>query len=326
MHVIITGGAGFLGGKLAQALLARPTLVDAQGRARAIERITLVDVAKSPLADPRITAVDGDLADPALVARLFARGADSVFHLAAVPSGGAEADFELGLRVNLDATRLLLEACRALPAPARFVYASTCAVFGGPLPDPVPDSQALWPQSSYGNQKSIGEFLVNDYTRKGFVDGRSLRLPTISVRPGKPNKAASSFASGILREPLNGVDAVCPVPASTRMWLSSPRGAIDNFIVAHDAAASAFAHTRSINVPGISTSVDAMLAALRRVAGDAVADRVTFREDPAVDRIVRTWPVDFDTVFARALGMRADADFESIVRQYIDDELGGRIP
>jgi nucleoside-diphosphate-sugar epimerase len=325
MHVIITGGAGFLGDKLARALLARQGIVDAQGRTRAIERITLVDVAKARLADPRVMALDGDLADPALVARALEGGVDSVFHLAAVPSGGAEADFELGLRVNVDATRTLLEACRGLRTPVRFVYASTCAVFGGPLPDPVPDSQALWPQSSYGNQKSIGEFLVNDYTRKGFIDGRSLRLPTVSVRPGKPNKAASSFASGILREPLNGIEAVCPVPGTTRMWLSSPRRAIDNFIVAHDAPAAAFAHTRSINVPGISTSVDAMVAALRRVAGDAVAARVTFRTDPAIDRIVRTWPVDFDTVFANGLGMRADADFESIVRQYVDDELCGRI-
>jgi nucleoside-diphosphate-sugar epimerase len=325
MHVIITGGAGFLGGKLAQALLARPTLVDAQGRARAIERITLVDVVKARLADPRVAALDGDLADPALVAHALAGGADSVFHLAAVVSGEAEANFDLGWRVNVDATRTLLEACRAQPSPPKFVFASSCAAFGGPLPDPVPDSQALWPQSSYGNQKAVGEFLVNDYTRKGFVDGRSLRLPTISVRPGKPNKAASSFASGILREPLNGTDAVCPVPGSTRMWLSSPRCAIDNFIVAHEAPASAFVHTRSINVPGISTSVDAMLAALRSVAGDAVASRVTFRDDPAIGRIVRTWPVDFDCVFARGLGMRADTDFASIVRQYVDDELGGSI-
>jgi len=157
MHVIITGGAGFLGGKLAQALLARPTLMDGNGRPRTIERITLVDVVTSPLSDPRVTSIAGDLADPALVARVLAQGADSVFHLAAVPSGGAEADFDLGLRVNLDATRALLEACRAQREPAKFVYASTCAVFGGPLPDPVPDSQALWPQSSYGNQKSIGD-------------------------------------------------------------------------------------------------------------------------------------------------------------------------
>lgn len=321
MHVVITGGAGFLGSKLAAALLARGTLTDPKGHARAVERVTLVDVGPARLTDPRIRSMTGDIADPALIERALADGADSIFHLAAVVSGEAESNFDLGWGVNVDAMRALLERCRTLATPPRFVYTSSCAVFGGPLPDPVLDTQALWPQSSYGNQKAVGEFLVNDWTRKGYIDGRSLRLPTISVRPGKPNKAASSFASGILREPLNSVDAVCPVARETRMWLSSPRRAVDNLIVAHEAPASAFAHTRSINVPGISTSVDAMLASLRRVAGDAVADRVSFREDAAIDRIVRTWPVNFDTAFARSLGMGADADFDAIIRQYIDDEL-----
>ncbi|HEY7904977.1 MAG TPA: D-erythronate dehydrogenase [Casimicrobiaceae bacterium] len=321
MHVVITGGAGFLGTKLAAALLARGALTDVRGTARPIARITLVDVTPTRIDDPRVTSIVGDLADPALVARALDASADSVFHLAAVVSGEAEADFDLGWHVNFDATRALLEGCRALAAPARVVYASSCAVFGGPLPDPVPDTQALWPQSSYGNAKAVGEFLVNDYSRKGYIDGRSLRLPTISVRPGKANKAASSFASGILREPLNGVEAVCPVARETRMWLLSPRRAIDSIIVAHETPTSAFSHTRSINLPGISTSVDAMLAALRQVAGDEVASRVTFRPDPVIERIVRTWPVNFDTAFGRALGMQADADFESIVRQYIDDEL-----
>ncbi len=320
MQIVITGGAGFLGSKLAAALLARGKLTDAQGRLRAIERITLVDTSAARCADARIVSVAGDIADTALIERAVLRGADSVFHLAAVVSGEAEANFDLGWRVNVDGTRALLHRCRKLPMPAKFVYTSSCAVFGGPLPDPVHDSQAPWPQSSYGNQKAIGEFLVNDYTRKGFIDGRSLRLPTISIRPGKPNKAASSFASGILREPLNGVDAVCPVARATRMWLLSPQRAIDNLIVAHEAPAGAFAHTRSINVPGISTSVDAMVAALRRVAGDKVADRVSFRVDPAIDRIVQTWPVNFDTALGNALGMCADADFDAIIRQYIDHD------
>src|SRR5665213_3005012 len=321
MHVMITGGGGFLGSRLAAALLARGALTDVHGVRRDIARITLVDVVASPAADPRLRSIAGDIADAAFIDEAFGDGVDSVFHLAAVVSAEAEADFDLGWRVNVDGTRALLERCRRLASSPKFVYASSCAVFGGPLPDPVADTQALWPQSSYGNQKAIGEFLINDFARKGFVDGRSLRLPTISVRPGKANKAASSFASGILREPLNGVDAVCPVARQTRMWLLSPRCAIDNLVIAHEAPASAFAHTRSINVPGISTSVDAMLAALRRVAGDAVADRVSFRADPAVERIVQTWPVDFDTVFGRALGMRSDVDFDAIVHQYIDDEL-----
>ncbi len=325
MRIVITGGAGFLGRKLAAALLARGTLTDALGAKRSIERITLVDVVAAPVdADARVQVLAGDLADPALVDVAIKGGADTVFHLAAVVSGEAETNFDLGWRVNVDATRLLLERCRSLPTPPKFVFTSSCAVFGGPLPDPIPDSQALWPQSSYGNQKAVGEFLVYDFTRKGFIDGRSLRLPTISVRPGKANKAASSFASGILREPLNGVEAICPVSRETRMWLLSPRAVIANMIVAHEAPAAAFAHTRSINVPGISIPVTGMIDALRRVAGDAVADRVVWRHDPAIDRIVQTWPVNFDTVFGRSLGMTGDADFDGIVRQYVADELPAR--
>jgi nucleoside-diphosphate-sugar epimerase len=189
MRIVITGGAGFLGRKLAAALLARGTLTDADGKQRSVERITLVDVAAAPAdADSRVRTIAGDLGDPALVDAALAGGADSVFHLAAVVSGEAETNFDLGWRVNVDATRLLLERCRALAAPPKFVFTSSCAVFGGPLPDPVRDDQALWPQSSYGNQKAVGEFLVYDFTRKGFVDGRSLRLPTISVRPGSPTR------------------------------------------------------------------------------------------------------------------------------------------
>jgi len=326
MRVVITGGAGFLGSRLAHEILRRGSLTDARGNAREVRELVLVDVvAAAAPGDRRVRGVTGSLDDRAVVEAVITPDTDSVFHLAAVVSGQAEADFDVGMRVNVDATRNLLERCRTCASPPKLVFASSLAVFGGALPDPVPDDAPLMPQSSYGTQKAIGELLVSDMSRKGFIDGRSLRLPTIVVRPGKPNKAASSFASGILREPLAGADALCPVPGATRMWLSSPRAAIDNFIVAHDAPASAFAHTRSINVPGISTSVDAMLAALRRVAGDAVAARVTFREDEAIGRIVKSWPVDFDTVFARKLGMRADADFESIVRQYVDDELGGRI-
>jgi nucleoside-diphosphate-sugar epimerase len=225
------------------------------------------------------------------------------------------------MRVNLDATRLLLERCRRLDAPPKFVFTSSLAVFGGPLPDPVPDDAPITPQASYGVQKAIGEQLVYDMTRKGFIDGRSLRLPTITVRPGKPNRAASSFASGVIREPLSGVDAPCPVAPTTRMWVQSPRAVIGNLVVGHEAPAAAFAHTRSINVPGISVSVADMVAALRRVAGDAVADRVKWQFDPVVDRIVSTWPANFAPRLGPALGMRADADFESIVRAYVADDL-----
>lgn len=321
MRIVITGGAGFLGSRLARKLLERGSLTDSRGRTRAIESIVLLDVAPASATDDRrVTALAGDLADPATIARAVTSDTDSIFHLAAVVSGQAEADFDVGMRVNLDATRALLERCRTLAAPPRFVFTSSLAVFGGPLPDPVPDGAPVTPQASYGAQKAIGELLVYDMTRKGFIDGRSLRLPTVTVRPGKPNRAASSFASGIVREPLAGVDAPCPVAPTTRMWVTSPRTVIDNLIVGHEAPASAFMYTRSINVPGISVAVGDMVAALRRVAGDAVADRVQWTYDPAIDRIVSTWPANFAPQLGLSLGMRADADFEDIIRAYIADD------
>ncbi len=325
MRIVITGGAGFLGSRLARKLLDRGRLTDARGEERAIRSLVLLDVVSPAVSidDPRVTSVTGDLADAATIERAVIPDTDTVFHLAAVVSGQAEADFDIGMRVNLDATRALLERCRTLTAPPKFVFTSSLAVFGGPLPDPVPDNAALTPQASYGMQKAIGELLVYDMTRKGFIDGRSLRLPTITVRPGKPNKAASSFASGIIREPLSGVDAQCPVAPTTRMWVQSPRTVIDNLIIGHEAPASAFAHTRSINVPGICVGVRDMVNALRSVAGDDVADRVKWNYDPAIDRIVATWAPNFAPTLGPALGMKADADFESIIRAYMADELHG---
>jgi nucleoside-diphosphate-sugar epimerase len=322
MRIVITGGAGFLGSRLAAKLLERGSLNDARGNAREIASIVLLDVVPAATTgDRRVTAIVGDLADPATIERAVTPDTDSIFHLAAVVSGQAEADFDIGMRVNLDATRALLERCRALAAPPKFVFTSSLAVFGGPLPDPVPDNAPVTPQASYGAQKAIGEFLVYDMTRKGFLDGRSLRLPTVTVRPGKPNRAASSFASGIVREPLGGVDAICPVAPSTKMWVQSPRAVIDNLVIGHEAPASAFTYTRSVNVPGISVAVGDMVAALRRVAGDAVADRVRWSMDPAVDRIVATWPSNFAPKLGPSLGMHADADFEAIVRAYIADDM-----
>ena len=322
MRIVITGGAGFLGRRLALRLLERGTLADANGRPREIAQIVLLDVVPATLpADPRLTTIAGDLADAAVVERAVTRDTDSVFHMAAVVSGQAEADFDIGMRVNLDATRLLLERCRALAAPPKFVFTSSLAVIGGPVPYPVTDDAPVTPQASYGAQKLIGEYLVYDMTRKGFVDGRSLRLPTVTVRPGKPNKAASSFASGIIREPLAGVDAICPVAPATRMWVQSPRAVIENLIIGHEVPATSFAHTRSVNVPGICVPVADMVAALRKVAGDAVADRVKWIHDPVIDRIVATWPANFAPKLGPALGMKADTDFESIVRAYIADDM-----
>jgi D-erythronate 2-dehydrogenase len=321
MRIVITGGAGFLGRKLARAIVERGHLTDTTGASRDVSEVVLFDVVSAQaFDDPRVRAIAGDLGDEALVSRVFAANVDTVFHLAAVVSGEAEQDFDLGWRVNVDATRFWLEACRRQSSPPKFVFTSSVAVFGGQLPDVVPDDQRLTPQSSYGAQKAVGEMLVHDYTRKRFLDGRSLRLPTVTVRPGKPNKAASSFASGIVREPLNGIASSCPVPPETRMWLTSPRSVIANLIVGHEAPASAFPHGRAVNVPGISVAVGDMVAALRRVAGDEVAARVSWHVDPAIDRIVRTWPRDFDARLGRSLHMQADPDFDSIIRQYMADE------
>ena len=322
MRIVITGGAGFLGTRLARKLLERGSLVDAAGTSRPLRELVLLDMTAAAVDDRRVTAVAGDLADPAVIERVVTADTDSIFHLAAVVSGQAEAEFDTGMRVNLDATRALLERCRKLNKPPKFVFTSSLAVFGGKLPDPVPDDAPLTPQTSYGTQKAIGELLVYDMTRKGFIDGRSLRLPTVTVRPGKPNKAASSFASGIIREPLSGIDAVCPVPPQTEIWITSPRQVIDNLIVGHDVAAAKFpGDTRSVNVPGLRISVAAMVDALRRVAGDPVAARVKWRVDPAIDRIVRTWPPNFAPRLGPALGMAADTNFEDIVRAYMADDM-----
>lgn len=322
MHVVITGGAGFLGQRLARKLLERGTLADAGGTQRRIETIVLLDVvAANGFDDPRIEPIAADIADPQTLARVIDRRTASVFHLAAVVSGQAERDFDLGMRVNLDASRLLLDACRAAGSKPRLLFTSSVAVYGGDLPDVVTDATALSPRSSYGAQKAIGELLLADYTRKGFVDGRVARLPTISVRPGRPNQAASSFASGIIREPLHGEAAICPVGEHLRIWLSSPRRAIESLIALHDIAGDALGGSRIVNLPGLSVSVAQMIAALRAVAGDDVAARIRFERDEAVERIVGSWPAAWDTSRARALGLAADESFEAIVRAYIEDDM-----
>ena len=325
MKVLVTGGAGFLGGRLARALLARGRLAGPDGREEAIERLVLLDVAPAGgLEDPRVDVVAGDIADEALLGRLVDDATTSVFHLAAVVSAQAEADFDLGMRVNLDATRRLLDACRGLRRPPRLVATSSVAVYGGELPETVGDGTALRPQSSYGTEKAIGELLVADYTRRGWVDGRVLRLPTVSVRPGKPNKAASSFASGIIREPLSGEEAICPVPPETRLWLLSPRKAVESLILGHELPSAALGPVRSVNLPGLSVTVAGMVAALERVAGREAAQRIRWERDPLVERIVSSWPGAWDTSRARRLGFSGDADFESVVRAHVEDDLAVR--
>jgi nucleoside-diphosphate-sugar epimerase len=310
VKALITGGGGFLGLRLARALKARDPKAS----------ITLLDLAFPSDVEGEFTCLKGDLSEPAILAAALSRDTTSVFHLAAVVSGGAEADFDLGYRVNLDGTRALLEACRALAAPPKIVYTSSVAAFGGVLPDVLDDSTTPTPQTSYGTQKVIGEYLIADWTRKGKADGRSLRLPTIVVRPGKPNLAASSFASGIIREPLNGVVAECPVPDTTGVWILSPKRVIEAFLHAHDSSASAWPSSRVVNLPGITLTVREMIDAMGRVAGKDAAARVKFVPDARIQAIVKTWPVRFRTDRALAMGFKADDDFESVVRDYMATE------
>ncbi len=322
MKVVITGAAGFLGQRLAKRLLERGRLIGSHGREEPIDTLVLADVVAAPaIDDPRVLTVEGDIADPLFFDRVIDDETTSVFHLAAVVSGQAEADFDLGMRVNFDATRALFETCRARGRRPRVIFASSCAVYGGELPEAVPELHALMPQSSYGTQKAMGELLLNDYSRRGFIDGRALRLPTISVRPGKPNAALSSFASGIIREPLNGEIAVCPVPASTRVWLLSPATVTECFLAAHDVDGGALGSNRSLILPGLTISVGEMIAALERVAGRAVAGRIRMEPDPRVERIVSTWPVALDASRALRLGFPTDRVFDDIVRRYVAEDM-----
>ena len=318
-RILITGGAGFLGGRLGRALLARGG-PDAAGGRLPFDRLTLLDTIAPPADDPRVTAVAGDIGDGRLLEDVIDAETGVIFHLAAVVSGMAESDFDLGMRVNLDATRTLLDVCRAKGHRPRLVFSSSVAVYGGPLPDPVPESAALAPQTSYGTQKAIAELLINDYTRRGFVDGRSLRLPTISVRPGKPNAAASSFASGIIREPLNGQEAICPVDPGARLWLLSPRTVIECLLHAADLPGNALGPDRALNLPGLSVTVGEMVASLERVAGPEVAARIRWQPDARIAGMVRGWPGALDAHRARTLGFPGDDTFDTLVRQYIDEQ------
>jgi len=319
MKVVVTGGAGFLGQRLIGELLQGGTLTDAAGKRRAIAEIVAVDQVAAP-ARERVRSDVGDVGDAAFIARAAA-GADSVFHLAAVVSGAAESDFDLGMHVNLDGTRALLDTLRADGHRPKFVFASSVAVFGGTLPEVVTDETMPSPQSSYGVQKLIGELLVGDCTRKGFIDGRAVRLPTIVVRPGKPNAAASSFASGIIREPLAGADAVCPVDPRASMWLMSPRAAIANLVHAHELPAGRWIGPRSLSLPGITVSIASMLDALGKVGGEAARGRVKMQPDPRIQAIVEGWPARVDTTRADTMGFVRDGDFESIVRDYAKEHV-----
>jgi len=333
VNVVITGGAGFLGSRLARELLAAGSLEVAGGEARPLSRVTLVDQAPVPpdlAADERVTAVRGDLVellDPAAGGPDTLTGAEVIFHLAAAVSGECEADFDLGIRANLRATEALLASCRALATSPLVVFSSSLAVFGGsadhPLPEVVDDQTMPNPQTSYGAQKVVGEQLLADYTRKGFLRGRALRLVSISVRPGRPNGAASGFMSGVIREPLAGQRAICPVAPDTEVALASPAKAIAGLRCAATASDQAWGGRSAVNLPALTVSLADMASALARIAGPQVSALIDWVPDPEVARMVASWPARVRADRAARLGLTPDPDFDSIVRMHLAESRSG---
>jgi nucleoside-diphosphate-sugar epimerase len=326
MRIVITGGAGFLGQRLAEQILETGHIVLPHGGRVAEPDIVLADMPGTSVGEALAGGVRFeplDIRDADAVRRVIGDDTGAVFHLAAVVSAAAEADFDLGMSVNLDGTRNVLEAARALKEPIPLISTSSLAVFGGVLPPRLSDAQAVQPENSYGAQKAIGELLCGDYRRKGFCDARTLRLPTIVIRPGKPNAAASSFASSILREPLGGQEAVCPVARDLKLWIGSPEAAIGGMLHALSVAPEAWPKFGTINLPGLASSVDEMLAALEREAGRDAARLVRFEPDERIERIVGSWPSDFDTDTAEALGFAADRTVEGLIESYAARYLPG---
>ncbi len=327
MKVVITGGCGFIGLRLAQKLLERGELTTPSGRSAAIDSLLLFDM-QAPealpagLDDSRVAVALGEISNRDEVKALVDRDEVSVFHLASVVSGGGEKDFDLALRVNLDGGLNVMEACRARAGLPRLVFASSIAVFGGSaISKAVGDTVKQTPQTTYGATKAICELLVNDYTRKGFLDGRSARLPTVIVRPGKPNAAASSFVSGLFREPLNGVDCALPVKPETVMPVLGYRSIVEGLIALHEADGAALGDDRAVELPSHTVTVAEMIEALQRVAGDRPLGKITVEPDPFIEAIVATWPLDASYERATALGLPKEDSLDEIVQAYIEDYL-----
>jgi D-erythronate 2-dehydrogenase len=325
MHILITCAAGMIGRKLTARLAGEGALTD-----KPIDKLTLVDISAPERPDRfggAVETIAADIAEPATMHAAVGKRPDVIFHLAAVVSAEAELDFEKGVRINLDCSRLLLEAIRAAGGGyrPRLVFTSSIAVFGAPFPDAIADDFHLTPLTSYGTQKAVIELLLADYTRRGFLDGVGIRLPSIVVRPGRPNKAASGFFSSIIREPLSGQEAVLPVEDSVLHWHASPRAAVGFLVHAAGLDAAKLGPRVNLTMPGVCCTVAEQIAALRRIAGEKVVGRIRRESDPLVARIVAGWPSRFDPRRALTLGFRGEASFDEIIRVHIEDELGGRV-
>lgn len=325
MHVLMTGAAGMIGQKLTAKLIVEGVLLN-----KSVTRLTLADVVAPPQPtgfEGTLSCIAADLEDPTVAEQLIAGRPDVVFHLAAIVSGEAEQSFEKGYRINLDATRALLEAIRLAHQAEgyfpRFIFASSIAVVGAPFPHPIPDDFHTTPLTSYGTQKAICELLLSDYARRGFLDAIGIRLPTICIRPGTPNKAASGFFSNILREPLVGKPAVLPVPDTIRHWHASPRSAVGFMMRAASMDLSLLGARRNLSMPGLSATVAEQIEALRRVAGDKAVGLIRLERDDMITRVCEGWPTGFDASRAKALGFSAETSFDEIIRVHIEDELGG---
>ncbi|HVZ00209.1 MAG TPA: D-erythronate dehydrogenase [Dongiaceae bacterium] len=327
MHVMIIGAAGMIGRKLTDRLVADGSL-----GGKEIAQLTLTDVVE-PVAPAKFkgkaSALQSDLSQPGAAAKLVAARPDTIFHLAAIVSGEAEADFDKGYRINLDSTRALFEAVRQeglkQPYNPKLVFTSSIAVFGAPFPDKISDEFFCAPLTSYGAQKAIDELLLSDYSRRGFFDGIGIRLPTICIRPGKPNKAASGFFSNILREPLSGQEAVLPVGEDVRHWHASPRAAVGFLVHAAALDTAKLGPRRVLNMPGLSATVGEQLEALKRFGGEKAMKLIRREPDATIARIVAGWPRNFDPQRALSLGFKAESSFDDIIRIHIEDELGGKI-
>jgi nucleoside-diphosphate-sugar epimerase len=325
MRILVTGAAGMIGRKLTARLVKDGTLRGQ--KIAALELHDIVPAEKPDVAGVEVTVHTGDMADAGAAAKLVGSRPDVIFHLAGIVSAEAEANFDLGYRVNFDSTRALFDAVRLAEGyKPRLVFASTIAVYGGPFPDVIPDDFQQAPLSSYGTEKLMSELLLTDYTRRGFFDGIGIRLPTINVRPGKPNKAASSFFSSIIREPLAGREAIVPVPRSVVHTHASPRAAVGFLIHGAEVDGAKVGPRRNITMPGVAVSVGEQIEALRRIAGDNVVKLIRDEHDETTWAIVKNWATRFEGKRARELGFTVEASFDEIIRAHIEDELGGKVP